>query len=223
MTGWLLERPVGTVAERHVAEVDIVGRRVHVHEVDRPTLVVGSGQRRVPDPQVLAAAGVGLVRRRSGGGGVLLRPGEVLWVDVLLPRGDDLWEDDVGRSAWWLGEAWVGALTVRGMEANVHRGAMVATEWSAAACFAGTGPGEVQVGGRKLVGISQRRTRAGARFQCAVPLSWAPAPLVELLGLEPRERALEDLTAAAVGLRELDAEPDAAEALLTALLDALPA
>ena len=33
----------------------------------------------------------------------------------------------------------------------------------------------------KLVGVSQRRTRAGARFQCMVHHRWAPAVLLELL------------------------------------------
>ena len=35
--------------------------------------------------------------------------------------------------------------------------------------------------GAKLVGISQRRSRAGARFQCAVHTRWSPATLVGLL------------------------------------------
>jgi lipoate-protein ligase A len=33
-------------------------------------------------------------------------------------------------------------------------------------CFAGVGPGEVLTGDRKLVGLSQRRTRHGIRIQC---------------------------------------------------------
>ena len=49
-------------------------------------------------------------------------------------------------------------------------------------CFAGTGPGEVLVAGRKVVGISQRRTRAGARFQCSVPILWDGARHAALLG-----------------------------------------
>jgi hypothetical protein len=36
------------------------------------------------------------------------------------------------------------------------------------------GTGEVSVGERKLVGLSQRRTREGARFQCLVHLAWRP-------------------------------------------------
>jgi lipoate-protein ligase A len=50
-------------------------------------------------------------------------------------------------------------------------------------CFAGVGPGEVLADdGAKLVGISQRRTRNWALFQCAVPLKWDAAPLIAVLG-----------------------------------------
>jgi hypothetical protein len=48
-------------------------------------------------------------------------------------------------------------------------------------CFGGTGPGEVVVGGAKVVGLSQRRTRDGARFQCSVPLAWDAGRHAELL------------------------------------------
>jgi hypothetical protein len=48
-------------------------------------------------------------------------------------------------------------------------------------CFAGIGPGEVVTGDDKLVGISQRRSRAGARYQCAVHTTWSPQALVDLL------------------------------------------
>jgi hypothetical protein len=43
----------------------------------------------------------------------------------------------------------------------------------------------VTIGGAKAVGISQRRTRAGARFQCAVHRRWDPAAVVAPLA-EPR-------------------------------------
>jgi hypothetical protein len=53
---------------------------------------------------------------------------------------------------------------------------MVRTEWSDRVCFAGIGPGEVlDAAGRKVVGISQRRTRGSARFQCAALGRWDPA------------------------------------------------
>ena len=103
-----------------------------------------------------------------------VHPTESLWVDVVIPRDDELWSDDIGRSMWWLGDAWNVALAAVGMPGlAVHRGGLVATEWSRTLCFAGIGPGEVLAGGSsKVVGISQRRTREMARFQCIVYRSW---------------------------------------------------
>jgi lipoate-protein ligase A len=142
--------------------------------VGRPALVLGSTQR------ASVVGDVEVVRRRSGGGAVLLRPGETLWVDVVVPAGDPLWSDDVGRSFWWLGEVW--ASVVGG---SVHRGPLVRSAWSDAVCFAGVGPGEVLLDGRKRVGMASRRTREGALFQCAVPFGWDPDAYVRLLGLPP--------------------------------------
>jgi lipoate---protein ligase len=161
--------------------------------VDRPALVLGSSQRHeAVDEGALRAAGVELVRRRSGGGAVLLVPDEVVWVDLVVPSTDPLWDDDIGRATHWLGAAWVEALAACGLRgAEVHRGPMVRGPWSALVCFAGLGPGEVLMGGRKAVGISQRRTRGWARFQCAAYRRWDPAPLVALL--RPPRPTVEEL------------------------------
>ncbi len=187
-----------------------VERSVWVFDVSRPALVLGSTQAfDVVDLDAAAIAGVEVVRRRSGGGAVLLVPGECLWVDLVVPRGDPLWDDDVGRAAHWLGATWVAALSACGVSAVVHTGAMLHTAWSRAVCFAGVGPGEVLVDGRKAVGISQRRTRAGARFQCVVHRQWPGEDLVALLA-SPRPTA-GDLPPVA----ELSVVPDP---LLTAFL-----
>jgi len=57
---------------------------------------------------------------------------------------------------------------------------MVTTLWSPLLCFDGIGPGEVLLDGSKLVGISQRRTRAASRLQCCWYRSYDPAHLVGL-------------------------------------------
>ena len=156
---------------------ETITRTARIVEVTSPALVLGSTQPAVPE------RGVPVVRRRSGGGAVLVRPGEVLWVDVLLPHEDPLWEDDVGRSFHWLGQAWVDALGRLGIDASWHNGPMVCTPWCREVCFAGIGAGEVTVDGRKVVGMSQRRTRAGALFQCAALLKWDPEEMARLLDL----------------------------------------
>ena len=58
---------------------------------------------------------------------------------------------------------------------------MVRNTWSELVCFAGIAPGEVLLDGVKLVGLSQRRTRRGARFQCAVNRRFDGDLLIELL------------------------------------------
>lgn len=112
---------------------------------------------------------------------MLLDPGAQLWVDVVIGRSDPLWNDDVSIASQWLGDVWVEALRSVGIEGVVHRGAMVTNELSSVVCFAGLAAGEVTVDGAKVVGISQRRTRAGARFQCSVPLRWDAQRHAELL------------------------------------------
>jgi len=199
------------VAERHGLLDPIDGRAVLVHQVDRPTMVLGATQR-----DVVVGGGIDVVRRRSGGGAVLLRPGEVVWVDLLVPRGDRLWEDDVGRSAWWVGEVWRAALADLGVSGTVHRGALNEGRWGGLVCFAGLGPGEILVDGRKVVGISQRRDRSGARFQCTALLAWPADVLVDLLGLTPTDEALRDLAAAAA---PVEVDPDE---LVGSLLSHLP-
>jgi lipoate-protein ligase A len=177
---WAVEHHRGTAAELHGFGVpDPAGRTVRVLEVTAPALVLGSTQRPVDD------VGIDVVRRRSGGGAVLLEPDAAVWIDVVIGRDDRLWDDDVGRAFHWLGDAWAGALAALGVEdALVHRGALVRTPLSDLVCFAGLGPGEVTVGGAKAVGLAQRRTRAGALFQCAVHLRWDGERLAALLGLD---------------------------------------
>jgi lipoate-protein ligase A len=188
-----VERAVGAAATFHGRPLDDpVERAVRVWEVDAPALVLGSTQADdVVDRAACDAAGVTVVRRRSGGGAVLVEPGRMVWVDVELPRGDDLWDDDVGRATWWLGECWATAMRAVGLgDATAHRGGMVTTPWSRLVCFGGLGPGEVVdgPGGPKVVGIAQRRTRAGARFQCAVNRTWEPERLLALLALDEASR-----------------------------------
>lgn len=158
----------GSVADLHAADPfagggDVVPQVWWCDFVDA-ALVLGS--RQTPDLLDLAAcerAGLAVARRRSGGGAVLLRPDAVIWIDVVLPTG--VAPDDVRASMVWIGERWREALGGNEPALTVHAGGMVATPWSELVCFAGLGPGEVVADGRKLVGLSQRRTRHGVRLQ----------------------------------------------------------
>ena len=190
-------------------------RAVWVVEVTDTAVVLGSTQ----SPEAVVP-GQPALRRRSGGGAVLVEPGGLVWVDVLVPAGDPLWAPDVGRAFAWLGRTWAEALGDVGVrEARVHDGPLVTTPWSRLVCFAGLGPGEVTVGGAKVVGLCQRRARAGALFQCAALLDWRPERLLDRLVLpaDQRERAAAELAGVA---RPLDGV--APDALLAAFLDRLP-
>ncbi len=205
-------------------------RLVRVLEVDRPALVLGSTQSSsVADAGACASGGVDLVRRRSGGGAVLVEPGGLVWVDVVVPAGDPLWSDDVGKAFLWLGEAWCRAVSgFAGMRAakaslRVHTGGLLCpNRWSRLVCFAGVAPGEVLVGrgqGAKVLGMAQRRTRSGALFQCALPLAWEPGRLLSLMALsgEERSRGAVELTASVAPVG--DAAP---EDVVQALVGELP-
>ena len=151
---------------------------------ERGALVLGSSQpEELVDADALQRRGLELVKRQSGGGSVLVVPGSVVWIDVLIPRDDPLWEDDVGKSALWLGEAWQATLLEFGISAEVHQGPYQPGEWGELICFAGRASGEVFVDGKKSVGISQRRTRQGARFQTALARQWDITDLSPLLNL----------------------------------------
>jgi lipoate-protein ligase A len=161
-------------AERSVWNVDIA----------TPAVVLGSRQTEAElDLDACANENVEIVRRRSGGGMVFLSPGKQVWLDVVIPKDDRLWIDDVGQAAWWLGDVWLAAIesltAARKIHAHVHRQDLVRGEYGDRVCFSGAGPGEVMMlddagNPAKIVGISQRRTRDLARFQCTMYLQWEP-------------------------------------------------
>lgn len=131
-------------------------------------MVLGSTQPAASiDEAVVGAFGAELVRRRSGGGAVFVAPAAQVWLDLFVPAGDPLHALDVSRAAAFVGRLWRDALVdLEGLDANlvVHNGPLVSSPWSRSWCFSGLGPGEVSASGRKLVGLSQRRTRAGSWF-----------------------------------------------------------
>jgi lipoate-protein ligase A len=235
-SSWSIEARTGAAGVLHrswpATESGPSGRAVAVCRVIGPALVLGSTQTpSVVNGKQAAARGIEVVRRRSGGGAVLVVPDDPVWIDVWVPREDSLWNDDVGRAFDWLGDAWTAALTSLGARGtSAHRDGFAAcTRWSSLICFGGVGTGEVVTAdGRKVVGISQRRTRAGAWFHSACVLRWDATVLLEVLDLSPadREAARLDLAGAVIGVAELvDAaggggvDPDS---VVTALFEALP-
>ncbi|MET0911567.1 MAG: hypothetical protein ABWZ99_19025 [Ilumatobacteraceae bacterium] len=186
-----LETFRGPAGEFHAADLLAARQpRVVVGAATGPALVLGSRQHAdVVDREACQRARVDVVKRRSGGGVVLVEPGSMCWFDVVVPVDDPRFESvaaDVGASMRWLGRRIATALGGLGVGgATIHDGPMTGGPWADLVCFAGCGPGEVLVDGDKLVGISQRRTRHGSRFQCMVHIRWSPDVLIGLLA-EPR-------------------------------------
>jgi lipoate-protein ligase A len=195
-------------------------------------LVLGSTQPySLVDGERATRAGVEVTRRRSGGGAVLVVPDDPLWVDVWVPTGDPLFDVDVGRAFLWLGRTWAEALSRTGVSGLVvaprPTSGRTRTSACACACFGAVSSGEVMIDdGRKIVGLAQRRVRAGAWFHGACLGTWDPGALVALLSLSPVDArdAVDELTQVAVGLLDVLGEADVSVlgGAAASFLDALP-
>lgn len=178
-TSWKLYTEYCSAGEQHGRDL-AAERAVWDVRISQKAMVLGSRQNEsLLNGELCSRDGIEVVRRRSGGGIVFLAPGEHVWLDVVVPRGDVLWSDDVARASWWLGDVWVQTLRSFGMnDVSVHRETLSSDAWGDVLCFAGVGPGEVvrrnDESLSKLVGISQRRTRDYARFQCTIYTRWNP-------------------------------------------------
>ena len=163
----------GTAADFHAMELPYE-RALWWCNVETPTVILGSTQS-VDDVNQNSAdeSGVLVSRRRSGGGAVFVHPSDTVWIDITISRDDPLWKDDVAESMLWLGEFFVEALSPW-VQANVYRDSFSTGVDGRVVCFSSSSPGEVFVGTNKLVGISQRRGREGARFQCVLYRHWRP-------------------------------------------------
>jgi lipoate-protein ligase A len=173
-----------------------------------PALILGVFQaEELVNREACAARGIPVVRRRSGGTGVLAGP-PLLSLDLALPPGHPLALPDVTESYHWLGRAWLTTLETLGVRgarlvpiAEVRAapgrplrrlpadGMIADADLVRLACFGSLSPYEVAVGPRKLVGFSQVRRRSGALFQVGLPLIWEADLLAELLAVYPADRA----------------------------------
>ena len=168
-----------------------------------PALVLGRGQ----SERLVVDSSLPVVTRFSGGGAVLM-DGGLLSLDIIVPAEHPLLEGDLIAPFGRVGAAWAAALRSLGIEGiEVHDGPATARrrgtpreQLLAAICYATLGHGEVTAGGRKVVGLAQRRRRPGALIQCGLLRRWRPQPLIAALGADAEEAAV---IGAAVGLDDL--------------------
>lgn len=175
--GWTVLTRTGGAGQLHQTPLEPGSdHQVSLNQITAPALVLGSSQdRSVVDLAAADRAGYEVCQRRSGGGIVVLRPQADTWIDLTIPPHSPLWSSDVGRAFHWLGRVWAETLSTLigpGPAVSVHTGALQGGRAGRLVCFASLGPGEVTVDGSKVVGISQRRSAAGARFQSVATWHW---------------------------------------------------
>jgi len=133
------------------------------------TLVLGSRQsEEIVDRHAAGRAGLEIVRRRSGGGAVLVDANHSVWIDVEVGIEDVRYCAEPMAMMAKVGQWWMEALRFLNCcppDLWQFEGAMECDAGGDVICFAGRAHGELMVGESKLVGLSQRRTRDGARVQ----------------------------------------------------------
>ncbi len=155
------------------------------------TLVLGSSQTEAEMGKALSALpDYNIVKRRSGGGVVLVGPARQVWIDIFIPKDDPLYVEDIIESPMWLGELWDKVLHTLFPEScvEIHQGRLVGS-MAKLICFSGIGPGEVLLDGLKAVGISQRRIRSGTWFYTMLALGNSQSPLYDAFNLASATKA----------------------------------
>jgi lipoate-protein ligase A len=184
--------------------------RVRVSVVADAALSCGVGVRGAPEYVARArSTGLALVRRSSGGTGVVHAPGDLVW-SVVLPRSDPRVGRDFNRAYARLGRG-----LVRFLEANGVAGSWTAPPGVSDGCCVLGHRGEVlAVGARVLGGAAQHVTRDALLHQGMVPLAVDRALARRLFALDPADADR------LVGLGDLGIVGDP-EALAARLADAL--
>lgn len=162
---------------------------VRVFGWDQPTLSFGRHERARGrfDPDTLERAGVGVVRRPTGGR-VLLHDGEVTY-SVTMPADERRGLRDVFADVNALLAAALGVLGVRTTMAAPGRERRPGTD----ACFAAPSAGELVVDGRKIVASAQVRERGAILQHGSILLSDLQAR-IPTLAAEPMDPPLPGAT-----------------------------
>ena len=110
------------------------------------------------------------VRRRRGGGGVVLVQPDDLWLDWWIPRSDPRVSDDVTRNSLLAAQWWYRAVApALPSLPQIHGGPLQIERELRDVCFAGAGPGELFVEGKKFLGVTQWNIRDGCFLSTLIP------------------------------------------------------
>lgn len=189
-----------------------------------PTLTLGRSEPypRGWDPSAIAAAGVQVVRRPTGGDAVL-HDGEVTFAVAASVPGP--WAAGPRAFAGLVATALAAAIGDSGFAGTVVSAAdqrMPAAAPGAHPCFARLAAGEVRVGDHKVAGIASRFARGGALSHASVPLSPRHRDVARFRDDEDdRDAALAALREHARSLAELGGPTPDAAAFRARLLYAL--
>ncbi len=156
-------------------------RTMFVVRVAGPTVVLGGSQ---PASVLQRDREDVVVRRRRGGGGCVYLQPDDLWIDWWIPRADECWMLDVHEASYVVGEWWSAALRDQGLAPVMHQGRVIDQPDYRVVCFSGRGPGEVFLGERKAVGVTQWRVREGL-FLSTVMHAHSSEPLLDFLATVP--------------------------------------
>ncbi len=167
---------------------------VRVFGWDPPTVSTGHSQTVLRELDLAACerAGVGIVRRPTGGRAVL-HAGELTY-SVVAPVGTEPLGESIMETYLAISRALLAALSALGVRADLEQVAAPARardEEAAPPCFASAGRYEVVVGGRKLVGSAQRRSGRAVLQHGSLLIDGTHAGIADLLRLpEPRRETV---------------------------------
>ena len=170
------------IFEAYVAATRPPAPTLRLYGWNPATVSLGRSQRAegAHDPRVLAAEGIGLVRRPTGGVAVLHEFERTY--SVVGALGTPPFSGGVIATYRAIAEALRRALARLGVAAHPVEPARGAPRDATAACFERIGAWELVVNGRKLVGSAQARRRGSFLQHGAIPWRSDPSRLARVLG-----------------------------------------
>ena len=204
LDSWTIETKHSETALAHEANLEEWQKpTIWIIEPKDTCLVLGKSQRgrAFLDLNYLEEQNINLTVRQSGGGAVLVSPEDMLWVDIFIPQGSKFWIPDIAKASIGIGTIWHEALKRLDIECSLFEQKFTRSEASDLICFISRAAGELFVKNRKILGISQRRSKFGTRFQCALIINWKPEQMIAAFRSSPIPDLDKLISAAGIGIR----------------------